>query len=190
MFSWLQRCCMCHTDGPDSPDLGFWRKCVPRCCASPPVSGILFWGWDIGTSTEESSEGVTIRDGVLCSPPKLPSPLPLCPCTPSPSLDPSCSPVPRLLCFHWTLDLFSLSVLSSLITCRLYQTASFISLIPSHPNLQLSLVLSSGWSLIALSVVGLLSCTIHRPTKQWYWRALDYVPSACLLYLLRAICSI
>ena len=58
----------------------------------------------------------------------------------------------------------------SLITRRLHQTASFLSLILYHPNLRSPLVLSSGCLLIALSVAVLLSCTIHRPTKQCYCR--------------------
>ena len=57
----------------------------------------------------------------------------------------------------------------SLIIRRLYQTASFISLIPYHPNRRSPLVLSSGWFLIPLSETGLLSCTIHQPTKQCYY---------------------
>ena len=66
--------------------------------------------------------------------------------------------------------LIFLSRSNSLITCRLHQTASFFSLITYHPNRRSTLVLSSGWLPIALSVWWLLSCMIHRPTKQCYCR--------------------
>ena len=42
-------------------------------------------------------------------------------------------------------------------------------LIPYHPYRRSSLSLSSGVSLITLSLWLLLSCTIHRPTKQRYY---------------------
>ena len=71
---------------------------------------------------------------------------------------------------HFFLSYLPLSRSTSLIICRLHRTASFFSLIPYHPYRQSSLVLSSGGLLIALSVWWLLSCTIHRPTKQCYCR--------------------
>ena len=56
-----------------------------------------------------------------------------------------------------------------LIIRRLHRTASFLSLIHYHPNLQLTLVLSSGALLILLLVAVLLSCTIQRSTKWCYY---------------------
>ena len=79
-------------------------------------------------------------------------------------------------------NLFLLSYLPllrsiSLIIRRLHRTASSFFLIPYHPDLRLSLVLSSGALLISLSVVVLLSCMIHRLTKQWYCRPWTMSPS-------------
>ena len=73
---------------------------------------------------------------------------------------------------------------TSLIICRLHWTASFISLIPYHPNLRSTFVLSSGRFLIALSVAGLLSCMIHQPTKWWYCRLWTMSPLS--LYFTRS----
>ena len=50
-------------------------------------------------------------------------------------------------------------------------------LIHYHPNLWPTLVLSSGTLLIFLSVSVLLSCTMHRLTKQWYCRPWTMSPS-------------
>ena len=86
---------------------------------------------------------------------------------------------------HRTLDLFSflsylpLSQSTSLITRRLHWTASFLSLIPYHPNLWLTLVLSSGALLIPLLVSVFLSCMIQRLTKRWYSRPWTMSPSPC-----------
>ena len=93
---------------------------------------------------------------------------------------------PHMLRFHWTLDLhhFFLSYLPvsrsplPLITRRLHRTASSLSLISYHLYCQLPLVLSSGWPLIALSLWLLLSCTIHRLTKQGYCRPWTMSPSS------------
>ena len=66
-----------------------------------------------------------------------------------------------------------------LIICRLHQTVPFLSLIPYPLYRRSSLVLSSGWSLIALSVSWRLSCTIHRLTKWWYCRPWTMSPLPC-----------
>ena len=80
-------------------------------------------------------------------------------------------------------DLSLLSQSPSLITCRLHWTALFLSLIPYHPNHQLSLVLSSGCLLIILSVKWCLSCMIMLAHKVVVLVALDF-PFAYLLYSL------
>ena len=81
-----------------------------------------------------------------------------------------------LLRFHWTSGHYHFFLSyplhldpHSFIICRSHRTASFISLIPYHPYRQSSLGLSSGWSLIALSLWLFLSCTMYQPTKQCYY---------------------
>ena len=90
----------------------------------------------------------------------------------------------RLLPFHWTLDLSSFFLIFPYLDpvlpyhMQIHQTASFISLIPYPPYLRSSLALSSGALLILLSMSDSLSCTIHQPTKQCYYRL-----GLCLLAL-------
>ena len=85
----------------------------------------------------------------------------------------------------WTASLlpalsFHISIYIPLITRRCIGLPSFVSLIFLSPHLQSTLTLSSGASLIPLSVaVPLSPCTIHQLTKRWYCRLWTMSPSPC-----------
>ena len=90
----------------------------------------------------------------------------------------------HVLHFHRTSDLSFSFLLSSLIEIPFpLSLTDYIglphssSLIPYHPNLGSTLVLSSDALLIPLSVSAFLSCMIHRLTKQWYCRPWTMSPS-------------